>query len=90
MYVFDASNPICYKRALSGVGRTAVPVAERRIKAQKELSHQLEKYPGKWVAVKDDTIVAVADTPKELLERSGGQEIDRRFRVPARSGATLL
>jgi hypothetical protein len=67
-----------------------VAVAERRIEAQKELGRELQKYAGKWVAVKDDTVIAVADTAKELIERSGGQEIDRRFRVPSTTGATLL
>lgn len=60
----------------------------RHIAAEKELARQLEKHAGKWVAVSDHEIVAVARTSGRLLEQIRGKDIDRYFRVT--SGAALL
>ena len=69
-----------------------MPTAElaSRIEAEKALGNELKKYAGQWVAITGNAVVAHSDTPEALLEQTKNQEIDRHFRVPSTSGASLL
>ena len=51
------------------------------IKAERELSQDLSAYIGKWVAVRDHTVICHADSPAELLEAIGDVEVDGVFQV---------
>ena len=61
----------------------------RHVEAEKELSDELRKYAGQWVAIRDHAVVANAASPEELLAKIEGQRIDRRFRV-SEEGPALL
>ena len=61
----------------------------RHLQAEKGLSDQLKKYAGRWVAVRNHEVVADAETAAELLGKTEGQRIDRRFRV-SETGSALL
>jgi hypothetical protein len=53
---------------MQGNKGAVVTVAEQ-IVAETELNDRLAEYAGRWVAVRDHEIVAVADTLKELLDQ---------------------
>lgn len=65
-------------------------VAEE-VQAERELSKELENYPGQWVAVRGHEVVASADTLGELLEQveSAGEEVEV-LRVPAEKAAACF
>jgi hypothetical protein len=48
------------------------------------LSDNLKKYPGEWVAIRNQSVVDHAPKLEDLRERTAGQHIDRFFRVPPR------
>ena len=68
---------------------TLIPKFDRRIRAEKALSTALEPYAGSWVAVQGHRVVADAPTAEELLEKTQGQAVERRFRV-SESGSAFL
>lgn len=49
-----------------------------------ELQEKLVRYPGKWVAISDSDVVAVADDPVSVLDqaRSSGAEEPTLHHVP--------
>jgi hypothetical protein len=47
-----------------------------RVRAQKELAEQLQDFAGKWVAVKDEEVVAHADSLDDLLEAVDPDEVE--------------
>jgi hypothetical protein len=63
-------------------------VAERPIDTEYEIAPELQdellKHPGKWVAMSDVEILAVADTADEAFERAvaAGQSSPTLYRVP--------
>jgi len=64
-------------------------VAER-VKIEKELSEELEKYAGHWVAVRGSEVIASSERPKKLLALVKDGRAERIFRVSSSAGATLL
>lgn len=51
------------------------------------LEHELLKYPGKWTAVTETEVVAVGDTPREVLEAAIAKGVTKvtLHRVPDES-----
>jgi len=54
--------------------------------AEGALSVRLERYAGKWVAVRDHEVIAAADSPSELIEQLRGQEYEAMFGFPEHGG----
>jgi len=48
------------------------------------LSDNLRRFPGEWVAIRDQAVVAHAPTLESLREQTAGRHIDRFFQVPQR------
>jgi hypothetical protein len=51
-------------------------VLRQRVRAQKELAERLQDFGGQWVAVKDEEIVAHADSLADLLETVDPDEVE--------------
>jgi hypothetical protein len=51
-------------------------VLRERVRAQKQLAGQLQDFAGQWVAVKDEEIVAHADSLADLLEIVDPDEVE--------------
>jgi Family of unknown function (DUF5678) len=59
--------------------RTTPDMAEvlrQRVRAQKELAEHLQNFAGQWVAVKDEEIVAHADSLADLLKTVDPDEVE--------------
>jgi hypothetical protein len=56
---------------------------ERAVEAEERLSHELEQYTGKWVAIAGHSVVAHADTLEDLLGQIADEEVERIQQVPA-------
>lgn len=61
------------------------------IASEHRLGETLSEYEGEWVAVRDYTVVAHADTLRELLEQIEGQEeVEEVFHVPTASASACF
>lgn len=47
-----------------------------RVRAQKQLAERLQEFAGQWVAVKNEEIVAHADSLEDLLETVDPDEVE--------------
>ena len=67
-----------------------MPVAEKP--SSSKLSNSLSRFPGKWVAIRDDKVVDSADTLEALREQTEGQAVDGVLKVPheKRAGGVFL
>lgn len=63
---------------------------DKAIEAEKVLASELAQYAGKWVATRDQQVVASADTLRELLDEVEAQEVESVFRVPSGSAACFF
>jgi hypothetical protein len=61
-----------------------------QIEREKELSERLTEYVGRWVAVRDQEIVAAADTYEELLAIIGADDGAEFFEVQAEGAACFF
>ena len=85
----DERSRVWYPRAPFRYRKALMAVADRPAEEQKELSRELANHVGRWVAVRDNEVVASETSPEKLLERTEGQEIDRIFLV-TEAGTALL
>jgi hypothetical protein len=76
---------------IAGKIHMTVAELERHIKLERRLSSELEQYAGQWVAVRDHTVIAHAESAKQLDDELRGEDPPyRTFRVARGAGATLL
>lgn len=54
---------------------------DKALVAEEALARELERYPGKWVAVKDGGVVASAETLRGLLDQVQPETLDRILEV---------
>jgi hypothetical protein len=65
----------------------------RAIEGERRLGRHLEEYPGQWVAVCDQKVVAHAETLGELLEQIESQGLQDQatvLQVPAEQAAACF
>jgi hypothetical protein len=69
-----------------------VSVLEREIAAEQELAKTLENYADRWIAVKDQQVIADAPTLEGLLGqiKEAQVEVDAVFHVPEDAAAACF
>jgi hypothetical protein len=60
------------------------PAVSTTIETRSPVPAGLDEHAGRWVAIRDDHVVAVSDTLEELLESKDVREDDVLYRVPER------
>lgn len=61
-----------------------------KLRNQRVLATRLRDHAGRWVAVRDDDVVADGETFDGLRSKISGQAIDRVFRVSLRRARLFL
>jgi hypothetical protein len=54
---------------------------DNTLRAEEVLAKELAEYAGRWVAVRDHSVVASADSMGELLDRVNPEGLDRILEV---------
>jgi len=63
---------------------------DQALRAEEVLAQELAKYAGRWVAIKDRTVVAIANSLDSLLERVDPAGLDRILEVSDDAAAGCL
>jgi hypothetical protein len=63
---------------------------DQALRAEEVLARELAEYAGRWVAIKDRAVVAIANTLDALLERVDPAGLDRILEVSSEETAGCL
>ena len=63
---------------------------DQALRAEEVLARELAEYAGRWVAIKDRSVVAIANTLDALLERVDPAGLDRILEVSSEETAGCL
>jgi uncharacterized protein DUF5678 len=64
-----------------GEQRDMAEVLREQVQAERQLSHELERFVGRWVAVRNHAVVGDAETLDELLEEIEPESVESVFEV---------
>ena len=62
----------------------------RQVEAERDLAASLDEHAGQWVAVRDHSVVATAETLAQLLERIDPDSVDGVFQVAEQGTACFF